>query len=272
MIYYSQAKINIGLQILSKRENGFHDISTLMYPLPLKDIIELNPVVAGGDDFSLEQTGITVPGKPESNLIYKSWKLFSEACEKIPVRIHLHKQIPLGAGLGGGSSNATTILKGLNEISKKKLNKSDLLNLASTLGSDCSFFIESQPALAESRGEILTPYPPDLAGWHIIVLHPGIEISTAWAYQTTMPEAKRPHLRTFLSEPVENWKTRVLNDFETSVFKAYPVIAGLKAELYLAGATFTSMSGSGSSVYGLFDKKPELDPKLKKFLVWSGRL
>ncbi len=272
MIYYANAKINIGLQILRKRNDGFHDISTLMVPIPLEDIIEMNPIATGGDDFSLEQTGITVPGPQESNLIYRSWKLFSEACEKIPVKIHLHKQIPLGAGLAGGSSNATTILKGLNDISDKKLNHNDLHSLASTLGSDCSFFIENQPALAEGRGEILTPFPADLADWHIIVLHPGIEVSTAWAYQTSVPEEKRPHLRTFLSEPIENWKTKVLNDFETTVFKDYPVIAGLKAELYLAGATFTSMSGSGSAVYGLFEKEPELDPKLKKYLVWSGKL
>lgn len=269
MILFSHAKINVGLHILRKRDDGFHDIATLMIPIPFSDIIELN-ATATNKDFSLEQSGITIPGKQEDNLCYRSWKLFTDTAGPLPVKMHLHKQIPTGAGLGGGSSNAATVLKGLNTLSGHKLNDRELHQLAARLGSDCSLFIENRPAMATGRGEILETAKTDLSGYHLVLLHPGVTVNTTWAYANIRPSEKRDRLDHLLAQPIQTWKTKVVNDFEPTIFEAYPAIAGLKADLYLAGAVYTSMSGSGSAVYGLFEKEPELEPELKKQLLWSG--
>lgn len=271
MILFSDAKINIGLHILKKRNDGFHDISTLMVPVPFRDIIEIKIAGRNDRDFSMEQSGFTVPGRPEDNLCYRSWELFCRAAGKINVRIHLHKRIPIGAGLGGGSSNGTAVLKGLNMLSGNKLNRNDLLHLAGQLGSDCSLFVENKPAFAGGRGEILSDASVDLRGIYIALLHPGVAINTAWAYQNAVPDNKREKLRNLLSAPPDIWKTTIVNDFEPVVFKTYPEVASLKAELYLSGAFFTCLSGSGSTVYGLFREKPGLGTKLRKYLLWEGR-
>jgi 4-diphosphocytidyl-2-C-methyl-D-erythritol kinase len=272
VILYSDAKINIGLHILKKRGDGFHDISTLMAPVPFRDIIEITIADGNERNFSMEQSGLPVPGRQEDNLCYRSWELFCRAAGKINVRIHLHKRIPPGAGLGGGSSNGTAVLKGLNMLSGNKLNRNDLLYLAAQLGSDCSLFVDNKPAFAEGRGEILSDASIDLDGIYVTLLHPGVEISTAWAYQNITPGNKRRKLKKLLSSPPDTWKTNIFNDFEPVVFGTYPEIASLKAELYLAGAFFASMSGSGSAVYGLFRKKPELGIELRKQLIWEGSI
>jgi 4-diphosphocytidyl-2-C-methyl-D-erythritol kinase len=272
VIIFSNAKINIGLHILKKRDDGFHDISTLMVPVPFNDIIEINLTKPTGNGFSMTQTGITVPGNIEDNLCYKSWELFCRERGITHVQVHLHKQIPLGAGLGGGSSNAVAILKGMNNLTGNKLKTQDLQSLAVHLGSDCSLFVENKPALAEGRGEILTDMPVSLKGLHLVLLNPGIPVNTAWAYKNTSPRSNREPLQRHLSKPMHQWKTTVNNDFENTVFKAHPEIAGLKAELYMAGAIFTSMSGSGSTVYGLFKDQPELNAELAKNLLWQGML
>lgn len=272
MILFSNAKINIGLHILRKRDDGFHDIATLMVPVPFNDIIEINLAKPKGKGFSMNQTGITVPGNIEENLCYKSWELFCKERGMTHVQLHLHKRIPLGAGLGGGSSNAIAVLKGLNDLTGNKLNNNDLHQLAVQLGSDCSLFVENKPALAEGRGEILTDMPVSLKGLHLVLLNPGIPVNTAWAYSNITPNEERESLQRLLSEPMHQWKTNVTNDFENTVFKAHPEVAGLKAELYMAGAIFTSMSGSGSTVYGLFPEQPELNAELGKQLLWQGKL
>ena len=272
MILFSNAKINIGLLILGKRNDGFHEISTAMVPIPLKDIIELNIADKSEGDFSLEQTGIIIPDKLEDNLCYKSWKLFCETAGEIQVKMHLHKRIPVGAGLGGGSSNAVAVLTGLNKLTGNTLNGNDIHHLATQLGSDCAFFIENTPALAAGRGEILSSLPVSLKGYYLVLLNPGTSIDTAWAYKKAYPNKKREPLDMLLSKPIETWKTTVSNDFESIVFESYPEVAGLKAELYLAGAIFTSMSGSGSTVYGLFREEPKLNQGLRKNLLWQGRL
>lgn len=272
VIIFSNAKINIGLRILRKRDDGFHDISTLMVPVPFNDIIEINPAKPTGSGFSMNQSGITVPGNIEDNLCYKSWELFCREMGMTHVQVHLHKRIPLGAGLGGGSSNAVAILKGLNNLTGNKLKNNDLHNLAVRLGSDCSLFVENKPALAEGRGEILTDLTLSLKGLHLVLLNPGLTVNTAWAYSNITPNENREPLQRHLLKPMHQWKTTVTNDFENTVFKAHPEVAGLKAELYMAGAIFTSMSGSGSTVYGLFTEQPELNPELEKHLLWQGPL
>ncbi len=272
MIIFSNAKINIGLHILRKRDDGFHDISTLMVPVPFNDIIEINLAKPKGNGFSMNQSGINVPGNIEDNLCYKSWELFCRERGTTHVQLHLHKRIPPGAGLGGGSSNAVAVLKGLNSLTGNKLKNNDLYNLAVRLGSDCGLFVENKPALAEGRGEKLTDMPVKLKGLHLVLLNPGLSVNTAWAYSNITPNENREPLKKLLAKPLHQWKTSVINDFENKVFKAHPEVAGLKAELYMSGAIFTSMSGSGSTVYGLFTKQPELNAGLEKYMLWQGKL
>lgn len=272
MILRSPAKINLGLQILRKRSDGFHDISTLMVPLPFRDLIEINPGKPGGESFSMTQTGITVPGNINENLCFKAWKLFCSAHTETPVQLHLHKRIPMGAGLGGGSSNAATVLKGLNTLRAEPFTANELEKMAASLGSDCSLFINNTPALAEGRGEILKRSPVQLSGFYMVLLYPELHVDTASAYQHTVPDDSRPPLQTLLEQPVETWKDHVRNDFEQTVFGKFPEIADLKSELYGAGAFYASMSGSGSSVFGLFRQKPEQGSIPFKYIVWEGFL
>ncbi len=270
VIYFSPAKINVGLQILGKRNDGFHELSTLMYPLPFRDIIEINPGTDAETAFTMTASGIPVPGSRDEHLCYKAWKLFCEAQGNTPVRIHLHKRIPLGAGLGGGSSNAATVLKGLNTIKGAPYSDHELEELAAHLGSDCSLFIKNQPALAGGRGEILEETNIRLPGYYLVLLYPGIHINTAAAYREVTPNENRPSLPTLLEFPVESWKEQVTNDFEQTVFKKYPEVGELKSELYTAGAVYASMSGSGSAVYGLFRSKPVPGSIPFNFITWEG--
>ncbi len=272
MILFSPAKINIGLHILRKREDGYHDISTLMYPVSLSDILEFQPGKKSGEEFSWSQSGIIVEGDLESNLCYKAWKIFSMEYGRVSVRIHLHKNIPLGAGLGGGSSNAASVLKGINSIKGNPLDEDHIFKMAAQIGSDCSFFIKNEPALAKGRGEILSIYPKVLSNAYLVLIHPSIHISTDSAYKQSVPNDKRIPLEQFLEYPISKWKEFVANDFETTVFSDHPEISTIKSALYDAGAIYASMSGSGSSVYGIFGKKPVLEKELQKKVIWQGTL
>ena len=270
MIIFSPAKINIGLQILRKRGDGFHDIATLMYLIPFADIIEIQNDQETG--FSFSQSGIMVPGELKSNLCYKAWQLFSNECGEMSIKVHLHKLIPMGAGLGGGSSNGAAILKGLNSLANYPLDTYQLHSLASQLGSDCSLFIREKSSIAEGRGEILKNSPIDLSGLYLVLLNPNIEVNTTWAYKHIVPDDSRDELVKALTHPIEQWKEIITNDFEQSIFKTYPKIAKLKKELYNSGAIYASMSGSGASVYGIFREKPSLPSALAKQQIWSGRI
>ncbi|MFC2080167.1 4-(cytidine 5'-diphospho)-2-C-methyl-D-erythritol kinase [Bacteroidota bacterium] len=271
MIILSPAKINIGLQILKKRDDGFHDISTLMYLISLADIIEIKSETQNAG-FSFSQTGIKIPGELEANLCYKAWQLFSDEVGQVSAKVHLHKIIPMGAGLGGGSSNAAAILKGLNVLHDRPLYNSKLYNLASQLGSDCSLFIKEESSMALGRGEILRASPVDLSGFHLVLLNPGIEVNTAWAYSHVTPDQTRISLDELLSQPMEEWNKIIKNDFEESVFRIHPEIAQLKSELYSSGAIYASMSGSGSSVFGIFKKAPILSANSRKYQIFAGTL
>jgi 4-diphosphocytidyl-2-C-methyl-D-erythritol kinase len=271
VIIFSPAKINIGLQILRKREDGFHDIASLMFQVPLVDIIEII-LEDSGSGFSYAQSGIPIPGELESNLCFKAWKIFSEEYETPSVKVHLHKQIPMGAGLGGGSSNAAAILKGMNELSGRPLSNKKMLELASQLGSDCSLFIEDKHSIARGRGELLEGFPLDLSGLYLVLLNPGIEVNTASAYTKIVPDDTRHDIRDLLFYPMHQWKNLIVNDFEASVFNIHPEIGQLKAALYNAEAIYASMTGSGSSVYGIFKQKPQLSASLEMQVIYSGEL
>jgi 4-diphosphocytidyl-2-C-methyl-D-erythritol kinase len=270
VILFSPAKINLGLHILKKRGDGFHDISTLMYPIPFRDILEINPSAEKG--FTMTHSGIPVPGNTKDNLCYRAWELFCSKHRIIPVSLHLHKRIPPGAGLGGGSSNAATMLRGLNTLCGEPFSIKEMEEMAAALGSDCSLFIRNAPALAEGRGEILKATPVKLQGKYLILLYPELHIDTASAYRDAEPFADRPPLDVLLDSPAETWQQQVRNDFEKTVFRKYPEIGELKSELSAAGAFFASMSGSGSAVFGLFHTRPLPGSIPFKYITWEGYL
>ena len=275
MILYPNAKINIGLNVLRKREDGFHDLETLFYPilpqeeLPqglsgtrdcLQDVLE----IVESDQLQMHQYGIEYPGDPMDNLCIKAYKALKADFDIPPVAIHLYKRIPVGAGLGGGSSDAAFTLRGLNEMFYLGLTDDKLAAYAATLGSDCAFFIYNRPMLGTCRGEILEPADvPALEGYEIRLVYPPYFVSTGAAYGGIVPRDKRAangenfdsrQLLELLSAPVEEWRNSVVNDFETTVFAKIPQLAPYKDELYAQGAVYASMSGSGSSFFGIFKK------------------
>ncbi len=262
MILYPNAKINIGLNVLEKREDGFHNLETLFYPIldgPL-DILE----IVEAPELSMHQYGIEYPGDPMDNLCIKAYNAIKADYNIPPVAIHLYKKIPVGAGLGGGSSDAAFTLKGLNEMFSLGISDLRLAEYAATLGSDCAFFIYNKPMLGTGRGEILEPvkiYP--LENYEIKLVFPPYFVSTGAAYGGIVPRNKRAQngekfdsrqLVQMLAEPVEEWKNCVVNDFETTVFAKIPELAPYKEQLYAQGAVYASMSGSGSSFFGIFRK------------------
>ena len=251
MIKFPYCKINIGLEILRKRDDGYHDIRTVMYPVPWTDILEIVPA-AGATD-TLTVTGNAVDCPPEQNLVMKAVRALREVAEFPPYDIYLHKIIPDGAGLGGGSSDAAIAVVMLNDMPALGLSDEDMAMILSRVGSDCPFFIYDMPMLCEGRGEIMTPVELDLRGWHLVIAKPeNAHVSTARAYAGVTPCVPQASLAEAVNAPVEEWRTTVKNAFEPSVFAAAPVIALVKSRMQQLGAAYTSMSGSGAAVYGLF--------------------
>ena len=268
MIIFPNAKINLGLHILRKRTDGYHEIQTCMYPIPLKEALEIIPSEA----FSFSSSGIAIPGNTDQNLIVKAYQLLSaDFPEMSPVAAHLHKNIPIGAGLGGGSADAAYALRLLNEQFSLGLNLKQLEDYASQLGSDCPFFIQNKPQIASGRGEILEPFPIDLAGNWICLVHPGIHIGTKEAYAGIKPSERSEGLTAILSE-TSSWESKLVNDFESGIFSAYPEIAAIKTSIYKAGAWYAAMSGSGSAVFGIFKEPPEDLEFPDHYFVFSEKL
>lgn len=270
MILFSPAKINLGLQILEQRKDGYHNIRSVMYPTGFCDILEIMSLPEGNKPFHLSQSGIRIDTDPENNLVARAWRLLDTEIDLPPVAIHLHKQIPVGAGLGGGSSNATIALQALNQLARKSLPRERLEELAARLGSDCPFFLHHGPMMMEGRGEILRPTEANLKGFFLVLLFPGIPVSTAEAYAGVHPEIPGISLEKLISRPVEHWADPIKNDFEETVGAKFSLIRELKQALYQAGATYASMSGSGSSIYGIFTSHPRLPAELKKYVIWEG--
>jgi len=270
MILFSPAKINLGLQILERREDGFHNLRSVMYPIGLCDIIEIHQLSAGNVPVRFSQSGISIDGDEDNNLCMQAWKLMASEHALPPVAIHLHKQIPLGAGLGGGSSNASTVLKGLNSLADSPATHESLADMAARLGSDCPFFLYDVPMLMEGRGQILSHLKPDFEPGYVVLLFPGIHISTAEAYAEVTPAIPDSDLRQLIESPVNQWKSGLVNDFEESAFKRHPLLRELKLGLYKAGAEFALMSGSGSALFGIFKSAPELPGKIREYVIWKG--
>lgn len=267
MIVFPNAKINLGLHVTEKRPDGFHNIETAFYPVPgLCDALEIIPSDRQGVEFTT--SGLPIPGDPAGNLILKAYHLLLSVIPypvsgirypgsgKLPPasRIHLHKVIPAGAGLGGGSSDAAFTLKLLNDLQGLNLSVFQLHDLAKRLGSDCAFFIENKPVFATGRGDQFEPIHLDLTGYRIEIIVPQIHVSTPEAYSMVTPRKPDQSLKDIIQLPVEQWKEKIVNDFEKPVMKKYPVIREAREEMYNRGAVYAAMSGSGSAVFGLFKR------------------
>jgi len=271
VIVFPNCKINLGLHVLQKRNDGYHDIETIFYPTPLQDALEILTIPSG------EKNTITVTGNNnaiplEDNICIKACRLLQNDFSQVPVlKIHLHKIIPSGAGLGGGSSDAAFTLMLLNRKFRLGLSNSELLKYALQLGSDCPFFILNQPCYATGRGELLDPVDIDLSSYSILLVNPGISISTSEAFGSLEPQKRNDSLREVIRKPVDQWKNSLVNVFEASIFKKYPGIKELKTELYRRGAKYASMTGSGSTVFGLFPKDtiPDLTFPSSYFVHYS---
>ncbi len=253
MVVFPNAKINLGLNVTNKRKDGYHDIVSCFVPVPYSEVLEI--IVS--KKFSFTSSGFAIPGKPEENLCVKAFKLLKKDFGLPEVSIYLHKMIPIGAGLGGGSADATFTLKALNDLFELFLDDSLLEDYAAQLGSDCPFFVRNQPAMAYGTGNQLEEIDLPLSDKYLLLVTPTVHISTAEAYRGITPTRPTANLKDILRQtPVHEWKHLVRNDFEATVFPKYPELAEVKEKLYQAGALYASMSGSGSTLYGLFETEP----------------
>lgn len=251
MIVFPNCKINLGLHIIRKRADGFHDLETIFYPLQLTDALEV--VTPGSLQF--HSSGIDIPGDTADNLCVKAWHLLQKDFPELPqVDIHLHKHIPIGAGLGGGSADAAFMLLHLNNRFQLGLSQEQLVDYAAILGSDCPFFINNQPCYATGRGEIMVPVELDLSAYTFVLVFPGIHVNTGWAFKQLTPKEPAISLKEVIKTPVDTWKGVMQNDFEVPIFSAHPELAAIKEALYAQGAVYATMSGSGSAMVGIFPK------------------
>ncbi|MEI9943277.1 MAG: 4-(cytidine 5'-diphospho)-2-C-methyl-D-erythritol kinase [Chitinophagaceae bacterium] len=252
MIVFPNCKINLGLRILRKRGDSYHDLETIFYPLPFFDALEIIP--AAEKTITFTTSGLTTE-TGANNLCIKAYELLKKDFPGLPVaKIHLHKTIPSGAGLGGGSADAAFTLRLLNDKFTLGLSQDQLIKYALQLGSDCPFFIINKPCFATGRGEVLEETVVDLSSYNIVIVNPGIHISTANAFAGITPAVPAKSVKEIIQQPVETWEDELINDFETPVFTQYPEIQEIKQELYNKGAVYASLSGSGSTVYGIFKK------------------
>jgi 4-diphosphocytidyl-2-C-methyl-D-erythritol kinase len=294
MLVFPNCKINLGLQILNKREDGFHNLATVFYPVQLKDVLEIiqkddansptqnselktqvTQIKTQNSELSFKSSGLEITGDEQNNLCIKAYNLLKKEFPSLPpVQMHLHKAIPMGAGLGGGSSDGAFALKLLNEKFQLGLNQEQLIGYALQLGSDCPFFILNKPCYATGRGEILEPVALDLSAYQFAIVNPGIHVHTGWAFEQLKLESsgrlERTDLRKIIQQPITIWKEDLKNDFEEVVAKQHVEIATIKQQLYEAGALYASMTGSGSTVYGIFEKKMKFDIKFDEgyFFRW----
>ena len=252
MICFPNAKINLGLHVLSKRADGYHNLETVFYPVNICDALEIVPAEEGKTTFS--QTGIPVDGKPEDNAVMKAYYLLKKDFDLPEIAIYLRKQIPVGAGLGGGSSDAAFMIKLLNDFANLKLSIQQMEEYAGRIGADCPFFIQNKPVFAEGIGNVFSPVNISLQDYHIVVVKPSVSVSTGEAYSKVKPQQPAVPLKEIIRLPVKEWKNNLINDFEPEIFVQYPEIAEIKQQFYAEGAIYASMSGSGSSVFGVFDE------------------
>lgn len=273
MIAFPPSKINLGLFVCEKRNDGYHNIDSVFYPLPVHDILEI--VLSPTDETKLFIYGLSIEGDVEENLVMKAYRFMQKKYQLAPIHIHLFKKIPSGAGLGGGSADATYMIHLLNTFFNIGLETKEIADIAIQLGSDCAFFAYKQPMYVQGRGEILHEVSVDLKSYHIILMNPGIHVSTKEAYSNIHAQMPSISSKEWISKAVSEWKNGLSNDFEKSVFLLHPNIELLKNYMYAQGAVYAAMSGSGSSVYGLFDKAVDTqdwDQKFKEMIIINQSL
>jgi len=269
MISFPNCKINIGLYITGKREDGFHNLESIFYPVPFNDVLEILP----SDTFSFQSAGFNVTNSPDENICVKAYELLKGKYNLPPVKMYLLKNIPSGAGLGGGSSNAASTLSMLNEIFELKLSLGELEKYAKILGSDCPFFIKNLPVFVKGRGEILEQINFSLQGKNIFIVHPGIHISTKEAFANMTPQKPEGNLLVqALYRPMSTWQDTIKNDFEPFAFSKYPILQNIKDTLLNLGAEYVSMSGSGSAIYAISENELNVKSQFNNFTTWSGKL
>ena len=263
MISFPVAKINLGLNVVEKRPDGYHNLETVFYPVPIKDaleVCEMDPQFPSSVDCDLKVTNIPVEGDEQRNLVVRAYQLLKGDFPDLPrIHAHLFKGIPTQAGMGGGSSDCAYMITLLNRMFALGLSEQQMVDYAARLGADCAFFIHPRPAYAEGIGERLQPIALDLSGWHIAIVRPDIPVPTKEAFSLIRPQRPLRNCRDIVSQPVETWRSLLFNDFEQSVFTLHPEIASIKDRLYAMGAVYAAMSGSGSSVFGLFPASVSLD-------------
>ncbi len=255
MIVFPNAKINIGLQVLSKLDSGYHEIETIFYPVGLSDALEIIPA----KEFTFGSSGLPIPGDSNQNLVIKAYQMMKNRFDIPPVAIHLHKIIPMGAGLGGGSSDAAFTLKVLNEMFSICLTVRQLEDMARELGADCAFFIQNKAVFASGRGDRFEIIDLDLSPYKIVIVKPEIHLSTAWAFSQLKPLRREVSLKELINYPIQEWQVKIKNDFEEALFPKYPEIKNSKEQLLEKGAIYASMTGSGSAVFGLFEDVPNIE-------------
>lgn len=269
MVSFPPCKINLGLNVVSKRPDGYHEIITCFYPVKWCDALEMVP----SKDFAFSTSGDPVPGTAADNLCVRAYEMLKRDFRIDPVSIHLMKVIPTGAGLGGGSSDGTFTLRLLNDIFELALDNEKLRYYARQLGSDCAFFVDCKPAIGTGRGEVLSPVEVSLKGRFMIIVKPEVNISTAEAFSEIVPRTPAKDLRSVVVDhSIQEWRSLLQNDFEPSIFKRFPVIETIHAKLYAFGASYASLSGSGSAVYAIFEKEVDLRNEFPDLTYWSGYL
>lgn len=275
MIDFPNAKINLGLNVTAKRSDGFHDIETVFYPVKFSDILEILPIekpVNDSSSYSFKFSGTKIPGNPAENLCVKAWSVMHRKYSLPVSAIHLHKVIPPGSGLGGGSSDATHMIKLINRIYRLNLTSSELMHIASEIGSDCAFFVQNEPVFAWGKGDRFKKTEINLKGYFLRLVLPEIEVSTKLAYSKTSPKKPEVSLEEIIRLPINKWRNSIVNDFEEPIFAIYPELKRIKEHLYASGAVYASMSGSGSSIYGIYEKPPPKENFFQNSLVWDENL
>lgn len=268
MISFPNAKINLGLNVVEKRTDGYHNIETIFYPVDLCDILEIIPASDGRTEF--RSTGLPIPGDPERNLCLQAYHLLCRDFDLTPVKIHLHKLIPTGAGLGGGSSDGAQTLILLNEIFRLDLSTETRMDYARSLGSDCAFFLKNSPVYAHGRGDLFEDIAVDLSRFRIVIVVPDVHADTAASYKLINPSVPEYPVTKGIKLPVQKWKNQLFNDFELPFSRRFPVVREIKEYLYNRGAIYASLSGSGSAIYAISDKQSFDIPSFPGCFIWSS--
>ncbi len=273
MLSFPNAKINLGLNIIERRPDQFHNIETIFYPVPIADILEIiESTELKGNKVEIVITGMDIPGDSENNLCVKAYKLMDKLYHLPPVKIHLHKIIPTGAGLGGGSSDGAFTLSLLNGLFSLNLTNAQLIDHAAELGSDCPFFIENKPAFGTEKGNILKTIALNLSGYYFVLVKPSVSVGTAEAYKGVKPLKPEQSVNALVKLPIALWKDKIVNDFEQSIFPNHSIIKQIKNDFYDAGAIYASMTGSGSAVYGIFEKQVSFKNVSQHEFYWAKYL